>query len=91
MSKKTPRPTLAVIVRGGGVQSIVSDRPDLLESVFQDVIVLDYDYADGQIVIDQQGREDMALVSRETIQRSYLDLAEVIRELKRAVRDGQRS
>ena len=89
--KKAKRPALAIIVRGGVVQSVVSNRPDAFVPMIGDVVVIDYDYADGQVVIDRCGREDAALVYREPIQRSDVDVDEVVRELKRVeAEEGKR-
>lgn len=52
-SDETDRPFLAVVLEGGLVQGVVSDRPDYFKG--QDVMVIDYDTSDDDTIEVPQG------------------------------------
>ncbi len=81
-----PVPTIAVVMEGGLVQSIVSDSPEKLPPM--NVIVIDYD-TDGSdeeylvSVPQREGEQDArAFAAIQTITPAGIDLAAVMRQLE---------
>ncbi len=85
----TNKPTLAIVLEGGLVQSVISDDPDS----FDRVIVIDYDtdgcdYADLTNVPQSDRTETDAYVSDWTgcVAKPDIDLAETLRRLDNGIR-----
>lgn len=70
----TPPATLAIVIEGGMISAIVSDRPELFADV--EVLVIDYD-ADGFEVPQSDGTKEDAHVEPWPVDCAKIDLAAV--------------
>ena len=82
-----PPPILAVVVWRGRVQSLVSDRPDVLAPMLYEALVIDLDGGDGPLVDDFTGRAIGATVTSEPIRKSDFDLASLVVDYYESVED----
>lgn len=73
-------PILAVVVKRGRVQSISSNRPDVLAPMLYEALVIDLDGFDGPLVDTFSGRARMASVTSEEIRQSDFDLNALVEE-----------